>query len=96
MLAKNESIMSRPLISSTDYVYRPWSLARRQAAKFAALKRSGAKPGHRKLYGIQVPEKYFSAMKSIAIEYRNGRKGSLSQTQRVIHKVLAIIKQAEG
>lgn len=96
MPAKNKNVMSRPLISSTDYIYRPWSIARRQAAKAAALKRSGAKPGHRKLYGIQVPEKYFGAMKSIAIEYRNGRKASLGQTQRVIHKVLAMVKQAEG
>jgi hypothetical protein len=38
-------------ISDPNYVYRPWLEERRKAARAKAIERSGAKPGHRLVYG---------------------------------------------
>lgn len=85
--------MSRPTIGSLGYVYRPWSDDRRTAARASAIARSGALPGHRKLYGVQVPERYWPAIKPLAVDYRNRDKATLVKTQRMIRKALAAMKE---
>lgn len=89
--AEGSVAMSRPKISSADFVYRPWSEARRRAASKAAIARSGAKPGHRILYGIQVPENHWDGISYAAHQFR--QKNNLIATKRYIRYLMPIFKR---
>lgn len=93
--------MPRPTVSHPGYVYRPWSEDRRKKAKAAAVAGSGARPGHRILYGIQVPEEYWPLLNRPAAKYRNGKKKhTLVQTRKMIRdasrKLARLIESIEG
>lgn len=83
--------MSRPNIMSPDYVYRPWPEERRKKASAAAIARSGAKPGHRLLYRVQVPIQYWPLIKYVAQRYRNMEGPTLKETRAFIKKLLELL-----
>jgi hypothetical protein len=60
-----------------DYVYRPWSESRRAAARARMLARSNTPEGHRKVYGINVPEKLAPIVAREAHALRNRHKRDL-------------------
>lgn len=65
-------------ISDPNFVYRPWSEQRRKAASASAIERSGAKPGHRLVYGINVPVGLWKTVAIAAYRFRHARPGKRS------------------
>jgi hypothetical protein len=65
------------------------SAERRKQASRDAIKRSGAKPGHRVLYGVQVPERLWAALVYDARKFRE--KHSLESTRSMIRTVLSYL-----
>lgn len=73
------------------YVRPPWPLERRKKASAAAIARSGAKPGHRICYGINVPEPYWPLISFIVTRYRNLEKRTLKETKAYVQTLLGLL-----
>lgn len=75
------------------YLRRPWSEARRKAASLAAIAKSGAKPGHRLLYGINVHQRDWPLIAKAANRYRHGKgkARNLEQTRAFIRTLMRML-----
>lgn len=63
----------RPTIGSPDFIYKPMSEERRAKLREVHRKRLGNKPGHHRLYDVQVPDKILPDVRRlIAPMVRNG------------------------
>jgi hypothetical protein len=81
-------------ISDPNYVYRPWLEERRKAARAKAIERSGAKPGHRLVYGTNVPIEISEIVAAEAYRFRHGgpKKRGLRATHAFMRRLTAELK----
>lgn len=79
-----------------DYVYRPMSAEARAKASAAHRKRLGCEPGHRLLYGVQVPEDLWPQVHRAAHTFRkkeeNADPEGLESTTQFVRVFVAILR----
>lgn len=82
-------------IAHPDFVYKPWSEERRKRAQEAAAQRLGAKPGHRIVYGVQVPREHWPSISKLATAARHADGLPMKKVQALIRRLVRLAENAE-